>query len=135
MDREIKLCPRPESAREARDFVREQLTELGFPTCVDDATLIVAELASNALAAAPETPYWVALNIDAGGRPVIEVQDCSPELPVVRSVDAMSEHGRGLPIVEALSAAFGCVPVPGGKIVWALLDRELDRESADAGQH
>jgi anti-sigma regulatory factor (Ser/Thr protein kinase) len=123
MDREIKLYPLPESVRRARDFVRKQLIELGFCKGADDASLVADELAANAIAAAPETPFWVALRI-ANGWPVLEVQDCSPELPVLQPAGFMSEHGRGLHIVDALSVAWDSYPVSGGKVVWAQLRSE-----------
>jgi hypothetical protein len=46
--REIKLDPDPASVRTARDFVRSNLCDLGFPESVDDAVLIASELVTNA---------------------------------------------------------------------------------------
>jgi anti-sigma regulatory factor (Ser/Thr protein kinase) len=122
MDLETKLCPVPESARDARRFVRECLIKLGFPKGVEDACLIADELASNAIVYAPETPFWVALRI-ANGWPILEVQDCSPEPPVLQCADDMSEHGRGLRIVQELSVTWDSFKVSGGKVVWVLLER------------
>jgi two-component sensor histidine kinase len=122
MDIETKLCPVPESAKKARCFVRDQLVELGFPKNVDDACLIVDELATNAIAAAPRTPFWVAVAVRHGW-PILMVQDCSSELPEVQPADITSEHGRGLRIVEALARKWDVFPVTGGKVVWVLLER------------
>jgi hypothetical protein len=122
MDIETKLHPVPESAKKARRFVRDQLVGLGFPKNVDDACLIVDELASNAIAAAPKTPFWVAVAVRHGW-PILMVQDCSPELPEVQPADVTSERGRGLRIVEALARNWDVFPVTGGKIVWVLLER------------
>src|SRR6266545_2766487 len=103
--REIKLCPLPESVRRARDFVSKGFVELGFPGQADDASLIADELASNAIAAAPNTPFWVTISTPSGW-PVLEVGDCSPYRPVVQALDLLSESGRGLHIVSALCVAW-----------------------------
>ena len=58
MDAEIKLCPRPESVRAARNFVRDHLTEWGYLAAADDASLIADELASNAIAAREGIEAW-----------------------------------------------------------------------------
>jgi hypothetical protein len=118
MDVEIKLCPVPESARQARDFVRAQFLEWGFPKGADDASLVADELAANAITAAPDTPFWVSLRI-ANGWPILEVADSSPELPVLQPVDFAAEGGRGLQIVDALCVAWDSYRVAGGKVTWA----------------
>jgi anti-sigma regulatory factor (Ser/Thr protein kinase) len=123
MDVEIKLSAVPESAGRAREFVRENIIEWGFAEQADDAVLIVDELASNAIEAAPDTPFVVSLRMDDGA-PLLEVADSSPEQPVMRPPDFMAEGGRGLHIVGALAAAWGSNPVPGGKAVWAKLKTE-----------
>jgi anti-sigma regulatory factor (Ser/Thr protein kinase) len=121
MDREIKLCPQPESVRKARRFVRENLTELGYPTLIDDGTLIVSELVTNSLTAALSTPLWVAMR-RTDPYVVIEVWDCSPEKPVVRSPEDMDEGGRGLNIVSKLTQGhYGSKTFTWGKVVWVLL--------------
>jgi hypothetical protein len=62
---------------------------------------------------APDTPCLVAIGID-GGCPVLEVHDCSPEGVELRPADFVSEHGRGLHVVDALCAEWDCVQSGGG---------------------
>jgi anti-sigma regulatory factor (Ser/Thr protein kinase) len=120
-DLEIKLDPVPEAAREARRFVRRHLPELGFQPAVEDAALIAVELVTNAIRyAGSYGPIWLSLRL-ASGRALLEVQDCSPELPVIREPDFVAESGRGLHVVAALAAAVDWLPVDGGKIVWSIL--------------
>jgi hypothetical protein len=70
----------------------------------------------------------------AGDRLRIAVNDASPRAPVKStSVDWEATGGRGLLLVEAMSTAWGSVPLSGGKQVWcevALSPREQidDRE-------
>lgn len=117
---QIELCPVPKAASQARAFIRRRLTELGFAKLVDDGTLIAVELVTNAVRDAPGGPVLLSLRLSAG-RPVIEVGDCSPVLPVFRDADFVSETGRGLHIVGALAAELGWHRTGRGKVVWAVL--------------
>jgi anti-sigma regulatory factor (Ser/Thr protein kinase) len=120
-DLELRLDPASTAPAQAREFVRHHLPKLGLPNLVDDATLIAAELVTNSVKYAPDGPIWLSLRL-ASGRLLIEVQDCSPELPVFRDPDYVAESGRGLHIVKAYAAILRWIPVPGGKVTWALLE-------------
>lgn len=53
---------------------------------------------------------------------LIEVIDSSPLMPHLADSCADGENGRGLLIAQALSADWGCFPVPqGGKCVYCIL--------------
>ena len=53
---------------------------------------------------------------------LIIVWDASPHAPVRAEVDGEAESGRGLMLVEAISAQWGTSANPsGGKTVWALI--------------
>jgi anti-sigma regulatory factor (Ser/Thr protein kinase) len=117
---EIELCPVPRAASQARAFIRRRLIEFGFPKLVDDGALIAVELVTNAVREAPNGPVLLSLRLSAG-RPVIEVRDRSPALPVIQDADFVSENGRGLHIVDALAAELGWRRVGRGKVVWAVL--------------
>jgi anti-sigma regulatory factor (Ser/Thr protein kinase) len=121
-DREIKLDPDPESVRKARDFVRTNLCELGFPGSVDNGVLITSELVTNAIREAPDTPCLVAVRVGAG-HPVIEVHDGSAEPPKIRPPDFVAEGGRGLHVVDALCEDWDCILSDGGKAVIVILPR------------
>ena len=54
----------------------------------------------------------------------VVVSDSSPQGPIRRDTSADSEQGRGLQIVEALSAHWGWRQEDGGKAVFAVLARE-----------
>jgi anti-sigma regulatory factor (Ser/Thr protein kinase) len=120
MDREIRLEPTPQAVREARRFVSRQLDELGYAELVDDAATITSELVTNSVREAPETPVWVNLR-RAGSFPLLEVWDCCPKAPVLKSADYLAEGGRGLRIVDELSVSFGWDTFACGKVVWVLL--------------
>ncbi|HEU5158481.1 MAG TPA: ATP-binding protein [Streptosporangiaceae bacterium] len=120
-DIEIRLEADDLAPRKARAFVRHHVERLGYPRCVDDAAVVVSELVTNAVAAAPGTPIFVALP-PSSGRLVIEVWDLSPERPVPREPGALDTHGRGLGVVQGLSLTYGCDHRGRWKVVWALLD-------------
>jgi anti-sigma regulatory factor (Ser/Thr protein kinase) len=121
-NREIKLDPEPASVRKARDFVRANLCELGFPGSAENGVLIASELVTNAVREAPDTPCLVAVRVGAG-HPVLEVHDCCADPPEMRAPDFVAEGGRGLHIVDALSEDWDCVQSGGGKAVIVVLPR------------
>lgn len=111
-----------EPVREARAFVRRTLRLLPVGV-VDDATLIVSELVTNAVlhADGPSDVLTAVRLVGSGVRLRIEVHDAVPSAPVLRVVDADAEHGRGLVVVEALSECWGTEATPDGKCVWCEL--------------
>jgi anti-sigma regulatory factor (Ser/Thr protein kinase) len=120
----MTLAPEPQSARKAREFVRERLRGLGFPLdVVSDGAAVATELVTNAVTYAPGAPCVVVVRVSPRGcRPVIEVHDSSPQPPVPQEPDFVAEHGRGLHIVKTLCAGgWECFPTPTGKAVVAWL--------------
>lgn len=104
----------------ARRFVREKLDEWGIETSVDDAMLVVSELAANALTHA-ESSYRVRL-ATAGPALRIEVEDDGAGTPEPKPLTETEEHGRGLHLVGAVAVSWGMeAGVAGGKRVWAEL--------------
>lgn len=118
-----------EAIREGRHFVREQVVARGAVEVVDDAALIAAELLANAHQhGVPPVTVCV-----VGGSDVvrIEVTDTNPRSPVRPTESVTNMTGRGLALVEAISARWGIERVPaGGKTVWA----ELVSAGASAGE-
>jgi anti-sigma regulatory factor (Ser/Thr protein kinase) len=120
----LRLDPEPRSARKAREFVRGRLRGLGLPLdVVSDGAAVATELVTNAVTYAPGGPCVVVVGLTPRkGRPVIEVHDSSPRLPVQQEPDFVAEHGRGLHIVAELCAGgWECFPTGTGKAVVAWL--------------
>jgi hypothetical protein len=116
---EIRLDPNEMAPGKARRFIRDHFERLGYPRFADDAVVVVSELVTNAIAAAPWAPVFVAL-LPASGRVVLEVWDMSPYRPVLREADSLATGGRGLRVVAELSVTFGCNQKGPWKSVWAL---------------
>jgi anti-sigma regulatory factor (Ser/Thr protein kinase) len=108
--------PDPASVRIARDFLRRNLCDLGFPESAKDGVLIVSELVTNVILWAPQQPCLVVIRVD-GGHPIIEVHDGSSVLPERCAPDFVAEHGRGLHLVDALCVQWECVKSSSGKAV------------------
>lgn len=120
-DRAVLNLPRRlASVRLARKFVRRKLRDWDATAVEEDACLVVSELAANAITHANSTCRTTLSVTSSTLR--IEVQDCGTGAPEVQPPSTSEDHGRGLLIVAALSAAWGQKSVRGeGKIVWAEL--------------
>lgn len=109
---------------QARTFARDVLTAWNTtPTAIDDATLIVSELATNASAHTLSVDVSVHLH-QIGSVLTITVVDRGSHRPIQpRQADPEEEHGRGLQIVAALADKWGQRPLDPGTAVWACLCR------------
>lgn len=104
------------------------LWEWGLPAFSDDTEQLLSELVTNAVQASPPAgrilPVRLWLSSDRS-RLLIQVQDTSSRPPARTDAHGHDESGRGLTIVDAISAKWGWYAVEedhGGKIVWALLE-------------
>ena len=118
----------PESVPIARSRVRAALSFRGLGEYADDAAIITSELVTNAVQhVAGDGTETIGVTLTAAGSPAavtVAVSDSSPEGPIKRETPAGSEQGRGLQIVEALSAHWGWHHQDGGKAIFAVLTRE-----------
>ncbi|CAM5471343.1 SpoIIE family protein phosphatase [Streptomyces hirsutus] len=110
----------PQAVGHARRFTRRTLRSWGVSEDLDTALLVVSELVTNALV---HTEGQVRLDLTlVGDRLRLAVADASPRSPAKpNSIGWEATGGRGILLVEALSAAWGTLPVSGGKQVWAEL--------------
>ena len=118
----------PESVRIARFHVRAALGFHGLGEYADDAAAVTSELVTNAVqhvrGDGTETIGVTLARVRDPGAVTVVVSDSSPTAPVRRDPSAGSEQGRGLQIVEALSARWGWHRQDGGKAVFAMLARK-----------
>jgi anti-sigma regulatory factor (Ser/Thr protein kinase) len=118
----------PESVPVARWRVRAALGLHGLGEYADDAEIITSELVTNAVQHACDNgAKTIGVRLTQAGSPAavtVAVSDSSPQGPIRRDTPAGSEQGRGLQIVEALSAHWGWRLENGGKAVFAVLARE-----------
>jgi hypothetical protein len=117
-----------DSAREARCFVLGLLGSRLEPPVVADASIVIAELAANAVLHA-RSPFRVTVS-ESGGFVRINVADAVP-LP---DGGLVTVPGHGLDVVSKVAARWAAEPRPDGKVVWAELpagprDQEIRRNT------
>ncbi|NGO08981.1 SpoIIE family protein phosphatase [Streptomyces sp. HC44] len=108
----------PQAVGHARRFTKRTLRAWGVTEETDAILLVVSELVTNALV---HTDGQVRLDLTLiNNRFRVAVADASPRSPVKpTSIGWEATGGRGILLVEALSAAWGTVPAGGGKQVWS----------------
>jgi anti-sigma regulatory factor (Ser/Thr protein kinase) len=108
----------PQAVGHARRFTRRILRAWGVTQEIDTVLLAVSELVTNALV---HTDGRVRLDLTLiENRLRIAVADSSPRAPIKpTSIGWEATGGRGILLVEAVSLAWGTLPVSGGKQVWA----------------
>ncbi|MEU2538107.1 SpoIIE family protein phosphatase [Streptomyces iakyrus] len=110
----------PQAVGHARRFARRTLRSWGVTAEYDAVLLVVSELVTNALV---HTDGKVRMDLTlVNNRLRVAIADASPRSPVrPTSIGWEATGGRGILLVEALSATWGTLPVSGGKQVWAEL--------------
>jgi anti-sigma regulatory factor (Ser/Thr protein kinase) len=101
----------------------------GLSEYAEDAEVITSELVANAVQHACEDgSKTIGVTLTAAGSPAavtVAVSDSCPHGPIGRDALPGGEQGRGLQIVEALSAHWGWRQEEGGKEVFAVLARKV----------
>jgi anti-sigma regulatory factor (Ser/Thr protein kinase) len=110
------------AAAGARDAVGPLLHRLGMSADrVRDGLLVVSELVTNAVRHG-RPPARLEVTGEPG-RVLLRVHDAAPRPPAPRAATGDRPGGRGLHLVAALTADWGCTPHRDGpgKYVWAEL--------------
>jgi anti-sigma regulatory factor (Ser/Thr protein kinase) len=129
----LELGALPGAVPCARLHTRLVLQEWGLAPLVDSTELIVSEILTNSVkatqAAGLAAPVRLWLLADAA-RVLIQVWDATPWPPAPTAPADDAESGRGLLLVETLSARWDWYPTAehGGKVVWAIVDTPLPPE-------
>ncbi len=105
--------------RPARRFVADTLSAWGLDELVDDATLVIGELATNAVMHA-QSDFKVALTRSAQAVR-LSVSDASQAVPRSSQPAFGSVGGYGTHVVAKLASATGHDVTAGGKVIWAEL--------------
>jgi anti-sigma regulatory factor (Ser/Thr protein kinase) len=120
----LELGALPSAVPCARLHTRHLLWEWQLTDLADSAELVVSEIITNAIqvsrADARNSPVRLWLLADRA-QLLILVWDASRRSPVRMSTSGDAENGRGLLLVETLSARWDFFAHHQGKVVWALL--------------
>jgi Histidine kinase-like ATPase domain len=116
------------ASAKAREFTRQVLRSWGLMALAEDATIVVSELVTNALRHGSRSTGDAALDgvelvlCRRADLLVCAVADAATEPPLLMDPDPAAETGRGLRVVEALSASWGWTRLTAQcKAVWAML--------------
>jgi anti-sigma regulatory factor (Ser/Thr protein kinase) len=113
------------SAQMARFYVRAALGCHDLGEFAGDVEMVASELVSNAVTHAGARVFGLELlSTKDGSGVMVVVTDSCPLLPVMSVLTEDAECGRGLRVVEALSACWGWAPQDPGKAVFAIFTRE-----------
>jgi anti-sigma regulatory factor (Ser/Thr protein kinase) len=102
-----------------RTFVAKTLSSWQLDHVVEDACIVVSELATNAVLHA-HAAFSVSV-VRQGGSIRVSVRDSSPDMPVLGSPSPTTVTGRGLLLVNAIARGWGIEVDSSGKLVWAEL--------------
>jgi len=136
----LELGALPGAVPSARLHARHILREWGAPTTLTgDIEQVVSELVTNAVTAARSLPQLTAVRLWllSDTRDVLVLAwDASPRPPAPADPGLLSESGRGLLLVQALSQRWGSYPTPrhGGKVVWALCGTSISQPASPAAR-
>jgi hypothetical protein len=132
----LELGALPSAVACARLHARQVLWEWGLHALSDTAELIVSELVTNGISASRGLTgsrfagHWIPgappLRLWLHGDPqriTVQVWDANDQAPTRQATELDAESGRGLLLVEALSAAWGSYKPrdSSGKMVWAMV--------------
>ncbi|MGW0331380.1 ATP-binding protein [Streptomyces sp. NPDC003011] len=112
----------PESAAVARRLVRTALTAWGLEQLIEDATLVITELVSNAVHHGRLPTIRVIVSRPAENWVRVGVVDRSKVIPTMRTDSGGDQiRGRGLLLVDAVTERWGTDLYHWGKQVWGEL--------------
>ncbi|MEU4424154.1 ATP-binding protein [Actinoplanes sp. NPDC024001] len=134
----VDLEPVVGAARRSREVITEACGRWEQPELAGNACIVATEMVNNVVAHA-RTPMRVLLALH-GDTMSVAVRDGSTVIPrFTGPVAPTSYGGRGLLLIDSVSARWGHLALTDGKVVWARLEAEPaiahtgDRQRDDAG--
>jgi MEDS: MEthanogen/methylotroph, DcmR Sensory domain/Histidine kinase-like ATPase domain len=124
------LAPEPGAPAHARHLVADMLRRWGYgDRVVDDVTLVVSELTSNAVRHA-QSQFSIEVEVQEGSALRVAVEDRMPLAASMPNGGLIPQPLHGLSLIEALCAGWGVQRTRDGKIVWAELACEAPEGAA-----
>jgi hypothetical protein len=132
----LELAALPSAVPCVRLHARQLLWEWRLAALAETIELLVSEIATNAVNASAAAVSGQSGGPHPGGLPVlqlflasdrrdvlVQIWDSSRETPLRQDMAMEAESGRGLLLVEHLSAQWGCYlpEASAGKVIWALV--------------
>ncbi len=136
VQRPLRVClaAGPAAPAEARNLVREAISDWDVPVDPHVAALLTSELVTNAIRYEKGDTVKLFVTCSCGHLRVY-VHDTSRVAPIPLDAPADAEAGRGLMLVTSLSTDWGHYRTPGGKAVYFTLAFQADLEGNGCGPH
>lgn len=116
----------------ARRLLTTTLREWGLDDdLVDDAALVVSELASNAVIHAA-SPFSISARVRSGGLRV-SVEDRRRSAMALPEQELLPQPLHGLGVIDLISSDWGVKPTKAGKLVWVELGGDAAQRAAQRG--
>jgi anti-sigma regulatory factor (Ser/Thr protein kinase) len=125
---QLRLEPAAVSARQARRFVSEILRRWGEESLIDQTTLLVSELVTNAVVHARSEVDLSVMKAAEDAALRVEVRDSSARPVRMGAFEAEALSGRGVALVDTLADRWGVEHDATGKLVWFELEPRLGTE-------
>jgi anti-sigma regulatory factor (Ser/Thr protein kinase) len=117
---QVRLAAKPAAVGQARCHVQAAIGAWAVPVDEHVAVLLTSELVTNAIRHQPGRTITVVI-VCSPGQLRVDVHDTSRFFPVLLDASVEDEAGRGLMLVDTLSAKWGCDRTPEGKAVYFTL--------------
>lgn len=115
---EERFDPTPGSVGQARRFLQRTLGAWESDDLGWTASLLLSELATNAVLHAGGDGFQVGLELLPDGTLRMEITDGSVRPPRQRDYGTSATTGRGVALVDQLARDWGVQQRPGGKTIW-----------------
>lgn len=117
---QVTLPMNTDAPKLARSFLESAVSTAHHVFIYQRAQLLISELVTNAvLHGAPPITIAVQCHDDTGLQ--VRVSDGSPDHPMRRRPQEVTDHGRGIELTDLLSDAWGVDESMTGKTVWFVL--------------
>jgi hypothetical protein len=130
----VTVAPEPEAPSIARNLVGDACLQWGLIELLHPARAVMSELVTNAVEHARTELTAVVTRRGSGLQ--VAVADGVDRHPGVikqrrpRRGEPLDERGRGMQMVAATATAWGSLPTPRGKVVWATLQPAREEKPA-----
>lgn len=123
----------PGCGKTLRDWIRDVVAAQPCPADPEDAAVVSAELFANAVMHGPPGGRVLAgYVLSQHGARIVMCDGGGATVPMLRESTGLDEGGRGLHIVDALSAQWGSFRAAQAQAVWCDLGQPLDVAAGEA---
>jgi hypothetical protein len=124
--------PDPRCGKVVRDWIGRVIAAHPCRVDADDAMLVASELFGNAVTHGPDGGQVLAgYLIWSSGVRIVVCDGGGPATPHLGTAGSLTEGGRGLLIVAAMSIQWDSFRTPGSQVVWSDLGDSLPASAAD----